>query len=83
MDEEIRENHIEILTRFYVAFESIHKYATELNTYIEDLEEGVYIQQTLETVFVSEEGRQLMVSSIVRSNKLRHLRPHIVLIWVS
>lgn len=64
MDEEIRENHIEILTRFYVAFESIHKYATELNTYVEDLEEGAYIQQTLETVFVSEEGRQIMVSTI-------------------
>lgn len=64
LDEEIRENHIEILTRFYVAFESIHKYATELNTYVEDLEEGVYIQQTLETVFVSEEGRQLMCESV-------------------
>ena len=32
-DEEFRENHLEILTRFYKAFESIHKYVTDLNRY--------------------------------------------------
>jgi len=31
IDEEFKENHIEILTRFYQAFESIHKYVTDLN----------------------------------------------------
>lgn len=30
-DDEFRENHIEILTRFYLAFEGIHKYITDLN----------------------------------------------------
>ena len=30
-DEEFRENHLEILTRFYKAFESIQKYVTDLN----------------------------------------------------
>ena len=33
LDEEFRENHIEILTRFYKAFESVHKYITDLNRY--------------------------------------------------
>ena len=31
LDEEFRENHIEILTRFYQAFASVHKYVTDLN----------------------------------------------------
>ena len=31
LDEEFRENHLEILTRFYLAFESIFKYVTDLN----------------------------------------------------
>ena len=31
IDEEFRENHIEILTRFYKVFESVHKYVTDLN----------------------------------------------------
>jgi len=31
IDEEFKENNLEILTRFYQAFESIHKYVTDLN----------------------------------------------------
>ena len=31
IDEEFKENHLEILTRFYQAFESIHKYVTDLD----------------------------------------------------
>jgi len=31
LDEEFRENHVEILTRFYKAFESILNYINDLN----------------------------------------------------
>ena len=31
--------------------------------YLDDLNEGVYIQQTLETVLLNEDGKQLLVSS--------------------
>lgn len=61
LDEEIRENNLDIITRFYLAFESIHKYVIDLNRFLEDLEEGLYIQQTLESVLEAEEGKQLMV----------------------
>ena len=64
LDEEFKENHIEILTRFYVAFESVHKYITDLNQFLEDLEEGVYIQQTVESVLMNEDGKQLMSESL-------------------
>lgn len=33
----------------------------DLNRFLEDLEEGVYIQQTLENVLLNEEGKQLLV----------------------
>ena len=33
LDEEFRENNIEILSRFYLAFESVHKYIVDLNRY--------------------------------------------------
>ncbi|XP_067928374.1 WASH complex subunit 5-like [Watersipora subatra] len=59
-DDEFRENHIEILTRFYLAFEGIHKYITDLNRFLDDLEEGVFIQQTLESVLLNEDGKQLL-----------------------
>ncbi|XP_062506598.1 WASH complex subunit 5-like [Corticium candelabrum] len=63
-DEEFRENHIDMLTRFYRAFESIHTYITDLNRFLEDLDEGVYIQQTLDTVIFNEDGKQLMCESL-------------------
>lgn len=64
IDDEFRENYITIITRFYLAFESVHKYVTELNRFLEDLDEGVYIQQTLETVLINQDGKQLLSESL-------------------
>ncbi|MEQ2241911.1 WASH complex subunit 5, partial [Ilyodon furcidens] len=64
LDEEFRENNIEILSRFYLAFESVHKYIVDLNRYLDDLHEGVYIQQTLETVLLNGDGKQLLCEAL-------------------
>ena len=61
LDENLRENYADVLTRFYLAFESIHKYVTDLNAYIDELDDGFYIQQSVETVILNEEGKQLLV----------------------
>jgi len=63
-DEEFRENNIEILTRFYLAFESIHKYILDLNRYLDDLNEGIYIQQTLESLIIIEDAKQLFCEAL-------------------
>lgn len=57
----MRDTFSDILTRFYLAFESIHKYVSDLNAFTEELEDGIYIQQSIETIMLSEEGKQLMV----------------------
>uniref|UniRef100_A0A8B9L1D3 WASH complex subunit 5 n=1 Tax=Astyanax mexicanus TaxID=7994 RepID=A0A8B9L1D3_ASTMX len=64
LDEEFRENNIEILSRFYLAFESVHKYIVDLIRFMDDLNEGVYIQQTLETVLLNEDGKQLLCEAL-------------------
>lgn len=64
LDEEFKENHIEILTRFYQAFASIHKYVTDMNRFLEDLEEGIYTQQTLESVLMNADGKQLLCEAL-------------------
>lgn len=64
LDEELRNSYSPILLRFYLAFESIHKYITELNAFVDELEEGIYIQQSVESVMLNEEGKQLMCESI-------------------
>ncbi|PAA47126.1 hypothetical protein BOX15_Mlig019935g2, partial [Macrostomum lignano] len=64
LDEEFRENHLEILTRFYKTFESVYSYVIKLNTYLSDLENGIYVQQMLETVLLNPEGKQLLCESL-------------------
>uniref|UniRef100_A0A915HGY6 WASH complex subunit strumpellin n=1 Tax=Romanomermis culicivorax TaxID=13658 RepID=A0A915HGY6_ROMCU len=64
LDDELRENYLEIVTRFYSLFESIYRYAGDLNRYVDDLEEGIYIQQSLETVLSNADGKQLLFSFI-------------------
>ena len=48
LDSEFRENHLEILKRFYLLFESIFKYIKDFRHYLSDLDAGVFIQLTLE-----------------------------------
>jgi len=63
LDEEFRESHMELLVRFYRLFESIYKYVKDLTRYLEDVEEGVYIQLRLEDVLASDVGKQLLSES--------------------
>ncbi|XP_053979138.1 WASH complex subunit 5 [Hylaeus volcanicus] len=63
-DEELRNNFSDIISRFYLAFESIHKYVTDLNFYIDELEDGIYIHQSIDSIMLNEEGRQLMCEAV-------------------
>ncbi|KAG7205653.1 hypothetical protein KM043_007608 [Ampulex compressa] len=63
-DEELRNNFSDILSRFYLAFESIHKYVTDFNFFVEELGEGIYIHQTVDSIMLNEEGRQLMCEAL-------------------
>ncbi|KYN00267.1 WASH complex subunit strumpellin [Cyphomyrmex costatus] len=63
-DEELRNNFSDILTRFYLTFESIHKYVTDLNFYIDELGDGVYIHQSVDSIMFNEEGKQLMCEAV-------------------
>lgn len=64
IDDEFKQNHLTIITRFYSVFEGIHTFVMDLNRFLEELEEGMYIHQTLETVFADVEGKQLLVQII-------------------
>ena len=45
--------------------------------YLEDLDEGVFIQQTLESVLLNEDGKQLMVKFISVSDSVIHYMMYI------
>lgn len=63
-DEEFRENFVEIITKFYLCFESVHKYSVDLNHFIEDVENDVFIQQSLELLMSDPDGKQLLCESL-------------------
>lgn len=48
LDEEFRETHLALLKRFYKMFESIYRYVADFATYLDELQEGVFLQHSVE-----------------------------------
>ena len=46
--EEFRITHIDILKRFYLMFESVYRYATDLVSFTQQVKEGIYVSHTVE-----------------------------------
>lgn len=61
LDDEVRENYLEILTRCYLAFESVHQYVSDLKYFLHEVNDGTYIQQSLESILQDGEGKQILV----------------------
>lgn len=59
-DSELCDTYLDIITRYYLTFESIHRYSVDLNVFIEELEDGSYIGQTMDSVLQDIDGRQLL-----------------------
>lgn len=59
-DEELCDKFGDIFTRFYLTFESIHRYASDLNQFIVDLEEDSFVGQSLDVLMGDTEGLQLL-----------------------
>lgn len=64
LDEEFRENYIEILERFYLLFYSIYQYICDLESYVEQVNDGIFVQHTLETILMSKEIRHLLCEAV-------------------
>ncbi|EDQ84496.1 uncharacterized protein MONBRDRAFT_34678 [Monosiga brevicollis MX1] len=64
VDEQLRASYMPVLTRFYNAFESVYKYVTDIIKFLEDVDEGVYIYQTMENILADKHGKQLMAEML-------------------
>jgi len=64
LDEEFRENYLEILERFYLLFYSIYQYICDLESYVEQVNDGIFVQHTLETILMSKEIRHLLCEAV-------------------
>jgi WASH complex subunit strumpellin len=69
LDDELKENNISLIVRFYQMFESIYKFIMDLLRcclcrYLGDLEEGVYVSHTLDRILLDVSGKQLMSEAL-------------------
>jgi hypothetical protein len=67
LDDKFRKRFSFILERFFLLFDGIVRYYQDLVHYLDDLQEGVYVQSTIESVMENEDGRQLLVEALVLS----------------
>ena len=59
-NDECRETHIDTVTRFCKLFESIVRYITDLLHYLEQLDQHVFMQMTIESILNDTQGKQLL-----------------------
>lgn len=64
LDQEFLDNHSEILDRFYNLFESIWKYQLDFGKYIDDVNNGFYIQHSVDNILQDTDGRQLLCEAL-------------------
>ena len=50
IDQEFQDNHMDILNRFYKLFESIWRYQSDFAKYIDDINNGFYIQHSIDNI---------------------------------
>ncbi|KAL4459953.1 hypothetical protein ABPG74_003479 [Tetrahymena malaccensis] len=63
LDELFKSNYMELLQRFYILFESIYLYHKDLNVFIEQVQEAVYIQYSFEVMLADPEGKKLITEA--------------------
>ncbi|KAL9649133.1 hypothetical protein ABK040_004155 [Willaertia magna] len=64
LDESFKESHMPILERFYTLFKSIYNYYKDIIRFVNDLEQQLYIQQSIESILVNQDGKQLLAELI-------------------
>jgi WASH complex subunit strumpellin len=64
LDEEFRENYIEILERFFMLFYSIYQYVSDWESYIDQVKQGAFIQHTVDTILSNKDIRHFLCESI-------------------
>lgn len=50
LDESFKESYFEIIKRFYMLFEQIYLFYTQVNQYLQDIKDGKYIEFTIEAL---------------------------------
>jgi len=64
LEREFAINHLPTIQEYYTLFTSIYNYQLELNRFSSDLTKGYFIQYTVESVLLDQEGRALLCEAV-------------------
>ena len=64
MDEDFRTNNIEIIERFFSLFYSIFQYITDWKSFLEQVNQGRFVQHTLDNIITNKELRPIFCESL-------------------
>ncbi|CAK1556303.1 unnamed protein product [Leptosia nina] len=64
LDDDLKEKHLDLITRFYLLFENVYQFIVDLNCFVEQLHDGAFIQQSMDTILKDTEGKQLLCESL-------------------
>ena len=64
LDEAFKETYLEIIERFYNLFESIYTYYSKVTTFLSEVNEGKYIEFTLDVILNDSDGKKLIVETL-------------------
>lgn len=64
LDEEFFVTHEHLLSRFYSLFEAICRFHSDFRSFLSDLAEGFYITQTVSSVLLDPDGKQLACEAL-------------------
>ena len=60
VEDDFMENHLEIIARFYSLFENIYRFINDYKKYIKDIQDGFFIQHSVDGILMDRDGKQLM-----------------------
>ena len=64
LDENFKESYMEIIERFFQLFESIYNYYKDFKTFVANVQEGYFIDYSLEAILQNQEGRRLLIEAV-------------------
>ncbi|VDO92639.1 unnamed protein product [Soboliphyme baturini] len=64
LDVEFRELYATQLTRYFNAFLAVHQYISDLSRFADEVEEGFYVHDTMESISQDPDGKQLLAESL-------------------
>ena len=64
LDETFKESYLDLIKRYYALFENIFQYYQQITSFMNDINDGKYIEFTMEVIIADKDGKKLLVETM-------------------